>query len=80
MTLSLTLSTWFACGVFSLIFVSSRWQAYLFKYDSTHGMYHGEVKVVDGHLSIDGNIVHVYVQFVQIVQIVQSQFSSNPAL
>ncbi len=33
--------------------------AFLFKYDSVHGRYAGDVKVVDGGISIDGHVVKV---------------------
>jgi glyceraldehyde 3-phosphate dehydrogenase len=33
--------------------------AYLLKYDSIHGRYHGEIKVVDGGLEIDGKTIRV---------------------
>ncbi|MBI9073087.1 MAG: type I glyceraldehyde-3-phosphate dehydrogenase [Melioribacteraceae bacterium] len=33
--------------------------AYMLKYDSTHGRYKGEVKVVDGNLVVDGQTVRV---------------------
>ena len=46
-------------------FLDPQYMAYLFKYDSTHGQFHGEVKVVDGHLVIDGQTVHVHTQCVR---------------
>jgi glyceraldehyde 3-phosphate dehydrogenase len=33
--------------------------AYMLKYDSTHGLYDGEVKVVDGNLVVDGQTIRV---------------------
>ncbi|DAZ98255.1 TPA: hypothetical protein N0F65_008940 [Lagenidium giganteum] len=33
---------------------------YLFKYDSTHGMYQGSVEVKDGNLVVDGQTIHVF--------------------
>jgi len=33
--------------------------AYMLKYDSTHGQYDGEVKVVDGNLVVDGQTIRV---------------------
>ncbi len=33
--------------------------AYMLKYDSTHGQYKGDVKVVDGNLVVDGNTIRV---------------------
>ena len=48
----------------SVAALAHRMQAYLFKYDSTHGRYHGEVKVENGHLVIDGHTIHVHTQCV----------------
>lgn len=33
---------------------------YLFKYDSTHGKYKGDVKAEDGHLVVNGNKIAVF--------------------
>jgi len=41
-------------------FLDPAYMAYLFKYDSTHGMYQGDVSVVDGHLVIDGHRITVH--------------------
>jgi glyceraldehyde-3-phosphate dehydrogenase type I len=41
-------------------FLTVDYMAYLFQYDSTHGRYKGEVKVVDGKLVIDGHAITVY--------------------
>lgn len=35
-------------------------QAYLFKYDSTHGKYKGTVEAKDGKLWVDGKPITVY--------------------
>lgn len=35
-------------------------QVYMFKYDSTHGRYHGEVSHEDGKLIVDGNAISVF--------------------
>lgn len=35
-------------------------QVYMFKYDSTHGRYHGEVSQEDGKLVVNGNAISVY--------------------
>lgn len=35
-------------------------QVYMFKYDSTHGRYKGEVKAEDGKLVVDGNEISVF--------------------
>lgn len=32
----------------------------MFKYDSTHGRYHGEVSQEDGKLVVNGNAISVY--------------------
>jgi glyceraldehyde 3-phosphate dehydrogenase len=37
-------------------------QAYMFKYDSTHGVFAGEVAAKDGNLVINGVVVHVFTQ------------------
>lgn len=33
---------------------------YMFKYDSTHGRFKGEVKAEDGHLVVNGNKIAVF--------------------
>ena len=35
-------------------------KVYMFKYDSTHGRFKGEVKVADGKLIVDGNAITVH--------------------
>ncbi len=41
-------------------------QAYLFKYDSTHGTYQGDVRVdTDGYLVVDGNRSRVHAMLVE---------------
>ena len=37
-------------------------QVYMFKYDSTHGRYKGDVCTKDGKLVIDGNAITVFNQ------------------
>lgn len=32
----------------------------MFKYDSTHGRYKGEVSEADGKLIVDGNPINIY--------------------
>ena len=36
------------------------YMVYMFKYDSTHGQYKGEVKVEDGKLVIDGHAITIF--------------------
>ncbi|XP_011500413.1 PREDICTED: glyceraldehyde-3-phosphate dehydrogenase 2-like [Ceratosolen solmsi marchali] len=41
-------------------FINSEYMAYLFKHDSTHGMYRGEVTFTNDHLIIDNQKIAVY--------------------
>jgi len=41
-------------------FISLDYMVYMFKYDSTHGRFKGEVKAEDGHLVINGMKIAVY--------------------
>ncbi|DAZ98275.1 TPA: hypothetical protein N0F65_008960 [Lagenidium giganteum] len=41
-------------------FMDINYMLYLFKYDSTHGMYQGSVEVKDGNLVVDGQTIHVF--------------------
>lgn len=41
-------------------FINLEYMAYMFKYDSTHGRYSGDVSVKDGKLVIDGNSITVF--------------------
>lgn len=41
-------------------FISLEYMVYMFKYDSTHGQYKGEVKHEDGKLVIDGQAITVF--------------------
>uniref|UniRef100_A0A671WGU5 Glyceraldehyde-3-phosphate dehydrogenase n=1 Tax=Sparus aurata TaxID=8175 RepID=A0A671WGU5_SPAAU len=41
-------------------FIDLKYMVYMFKYDSTHGRYHGEVSEEDGKLMVDGNAIAVY--------------------
>ncbi|XP_048476466.1 glyceraldehyde-3-phosphate dehydrogenase 2 isoform X2 [Rhincodon typus] len=41
-------------------FIDLHYMAYMFKYDSTHGRYHGEVQAEDGKLVVDGNPIAVF--------------------
>lgn len=41
-------------------FIDLSYMIYMFKYDSTHGRYHGEVCQEDGKLVVDGNAISVY--------------------
>jgi glyceraldehyde 3-phosphate dehydrogenase len=41
-------------------FIGVDYMVYLFKYDSTHGRFKGEVSAQDGHLVINGKKIHVF--------------------
>uniref|UniRef100_A0A672GV04 Glyceraldehyde-3-phosphate dehydrogenase n=1 Tax=Salarias fasciatus TaxID=181472 RepID=A0A672GV04_SALFA len=41
-------------------FIDLQYMVYMFKYDSTHGRYHGEVSCSDSKLIVDGNQISVY--------------------
>jgi glyceraldehyde 3-phosphate dehydrogenase len=41
-------------------FIPLDYMVYMFKYDSTHGQHKGDVKVEDGKLVIDGNVITVF--------------------
>lgn len=41
-------------------FITLDYMAYMFKYDSTHGPFKGDVSVKDGKLVVDGNAIAVY--------------------
>jgi len=41
-------------------FIPLDYMVYMFKYDSTHGQYKGEVKAEDGKLVIDGNAIAIF--------------------
>jgi len=41
-------------------FIDLDYMVYMFKYDSTHGQYKGEVAAVDGKLVVDGNSITVF--------------------
>ena len=41
-------------------FIGLDYMVYLFKYDSTHGRYKGEVKAEGGFLVVDGNKISVF--------------------
>lgn len=58
LVLTIRVSALFACLAGS--------QAYLFKYDSTHGMYKGSVETKDGKLWIDGKPIAVFTEKVPI--------------
>ncbi|KAF5270720.1 hypothetical protein FQA39_LY01458 [Lamprigera yunnana] len=41
-------------------FIGLDYMVYLFKYDSTHGRYKGEIKAEDGHLVVNGHKIAVF--------------------
>lgn len=41
-------------------FINPEYMAYMFKYDSTHGRYAGEVETKDGKLIVDGQSISIY--------------------
>uniref|UniRef100_A0A8C9ZT13 Glyceraldehyde-3-phosphate dehydrogenase n=3 Tax=Percidae TaxID=8165 RepID=A0A8C9ZT13_SANLU len=41
-------------------FIDLQYMVYMFKYDSTHGRYHGEVSQEDGKLMVDGHAISVF--------------------
>ncbi|EEB05035.1 glyceraldehyde-3-phosphate dehydrogenase Tdh1 [Schizosaccharomyces japonicus yFS275] len=41
-------------------FISLEYMAYMFKYDSTHGRYKGDVEIKDGKLVVDGHAITVF--------------------
>lgn len=41
-------------------FIGLDYMVYMFKYDSTHGRFKGEVKAEDGHLVVNGNKIAVF--------------------
>lgn len=43
-------------------FIPLDYMVYMFKYDSTHGRFHGEVKHENGVLVVDGHKIHVYTE------------------
>lgn len=43
-------------------FIPLDYMVYMFKYDSTHGQFKGEVKTENGHLIVDGNAIQVFME------------------
>ncbi|XP_018326439.1 glyceraldehyde-3-phosphate dehydrogenase [Agrilus planipennis] len=43
-------------------FLNVDYMVYLFKYDSTHGRYKGEVKAENGNLVVDGKVIQVFTE------------------
>uniref|UniRef100_A0A7N8YH77 Glyceraldehyde-3-phosphate dehydrogenase n=1 Tax=Mastacembelus armatus TaxID=205130 RepID=A0A7N8YH77_9TELE len=41
-------------------FIDLQYMVYMFKYDSTHGRYHGDICQEDGKLIVDGNAISVF--------------------
>ena len=48
-------------------FIPTDYMVYMFKYDSTHGQYKGEVKVEGGKLVIDGKAITIFGQLPPVV-------------
>lgn len=44
-------------------FIPVEYMVYMFKYDSTHGRFKGEVTNKDGKLIVDGKPIAVYTEF-----------------
>ena len=45
-------------------FIPLDYMVYMFKYDSTHGRFKGEIKQENGLLIVDGNPIHVFTELV----------------
>jgi glyceraldehyde 3-phosphate dehydrogenase len=43
-------------------FIPLDYMVYMFKYDSTHGQFKGEVKTENGHLIVNGNAIQVFME------------------
>jgi glyceraldehyde 3-phosphate dehydrogenase len=43
-------------------FISLDYMVYMFKYDSTHGQFKGEVKTENGHLIVNGHSIQVFME------------------
>lgn len=43
-------------------FIPLDYMVYMFKYDSTHGRFKGEISHQDGHLVVNGNIIQVFME------------------
>ncbi|ELU05488.1 hypothetical protein CAPTEDRAFT_119389, partial [Capitella teleta] len=43
-------------------FIDLEYMVYMFKYDSTHGRYPGEVKAENGKLVVDGQAISVFME------------------
>jgi glyceraldehyde 3-phosphate dehydrogenase len=41
-------------------FIDGDYMAYMFKYDTVHGTYKGEVKAAEGGLLVDGKLIKTY--------------------
>lgn len=50
----------------------------MFKYDSTHGRFKGEVSSEDGKLVVDGNAICVYKWYVTVTLMVPVMATSLP--
>ena len=43
-------------------FIPLDYMVYMFKYDSTHGQFKGEVKTENGHLIVNGQAIQVFME------------------
>lgn len=43
-------------------FIPAEYMVYMFKYDSTHGRFKGEVSTKDGKLIVNGNEISVFTE------------------
>jgi len=43
-------------------FIDKEYMVYMFKYDSTHGKFHGSVSIVDGEFTVDGKSMKVFAE------------------
>ena len=51
------------CVVVADPFIPAEYMVYMFKYDSTHGRFKGEVSTKDGKLIVNGKEIAVYTEY-----------------